>query len=170
MPTATAINLQHAKQDKLFYVVENVVIVRQSDQRCLLLQRSERETAHPGKYGVVGGKLEWSDLDINQPSRINGDVLDFEAALEQLLQREAKEEAGIKISLPLKYINSVAYVRPDGVPAILIKFAATYKSGEVRLETGSFSEYVWANADEARALPCIDGIVDEISRATTLLA
>jgi 8-oxo-dGTP pyrophosphatase MutT (NUDIX family) len=170
MPVASKISLDSAKQNKLFYVVANVVVFRKSDKRCLLLKRSEKETAHPGKFGVIGGKLEWEDLDINHPSRINGDVLDFQDAIERLLEREVMEEAGISIQLPLSYINSVAYIRPDGVPSILIKFAAYYKSGEIRLEKGSFSEYIWANSQEASGLPCIEGISDEISRTAVLLS
>lgn len=156
--------LDSAKQDKLFYFVANVVVYRESDGRCLLLKRSETEKVHPGKYAVPGGKLEWSDLDISRPSRLNGDVLDFEDAVEKLLAREVAEEAGIGISGPLAYINSVAYVRPDGTPTLLAKFAARYSGGEVTLERGSFNGYVWANAQETAALPCIMGIPEEVRR------
>jgi 8-oxo-dGTP pyrophosphatase MutT (NUDIX family) len=170
MPAASQISLTKAKSDKLFYVVANAIVYRQSDQRCLLLKRSDREVAHPGKYGVIGGKLEWADLNLKLPSRTNGDVLDFENAIEKLLQREAKEEAGIDISGPLRYINSVAYVRPDGVPSILIKFAAQYQEGDVVLEERSFSQYTWANAQEAQQLPCIEGIAEEVAQAATLFS
>ncbi len=75
---AKKISLENAKQDKLFYFVANVIIYRNSDKRCLILKRDMREKVHPGKYAVPGGKLEWKDLDINNPTRENGDVLDFE--------------------------------------------------------------------------------------------
>ena len=112
----------------------NVVPYRESDGRCLILKRDEREKVHPGRYGVPGGKLEWNDLDITKPTRMNGDVYDFEDAVEKLLEREAMEEAGIEIERDLKYINSVAFVRPDGIPVVLVKFAAKYKGG--RSEAG----------------------------------
>jgi NADH pyrophosphatase NudC (nudix superfamily) len=115
-------------------------------------------------YGVVGGKLEWSDLDISRPTRVNGQVLDYEQAIEALLQREALEEAGVSFNGPLVYLDSVAYIRPDNVPSVLIKFAAQYQSGTVQLEESSFSEYAWANASQAAQLPCIDGIVNEVTR------
>src|SRR3989344_234364 len=115
---AEEIHLQNAKQDKLFYFVANVVVYRDSDQKCLVLKRSEKEKVHPGKYCVPGGKLEWKDLPVDQPTRKNGDVLDYEDAIEKLLVRETLEEAGIHIYDDLHYINSVAFIRPDGTPVV----------------------------------------------------
>src|SRR3989339_277273 len=130
---AEKISLDNAKPDKLFYFVANVVIYREEDGRCLILKRSDSEKVHPGKYCVPGGKLEWDNLDMSSPTRMNGDVFDFENAVEDLLKREAIEEAGVEIGDGLIYINSVAFVRPDGIPVILVKFASKYKSGEVKL-------------------------------------
>jgi 8-oxo-dGTP pyrophosphatase MutT (NUDIX family) len=166
---AKQISLSEAKQDKLFYFVANVVIVRESDGRCLILKRSLREKVHPGKYAVPGGKLEWAQLDLTHPTRVNGDVLDFESAVEDLLAREAEEEAGVRIGKRLHYINSVAFVRPDGIPVILVKFAATYEGGEVRPEPGAFEDFAWVNAEEARKYDCIKGIPEEVAEAVRLL-
>jgi len=162
MPPAAKIGLENAKKDKLFYFVANVVVYRANDGRCLILKRSETEKVHPGKYCVPGGKLEWQDLDLAKPTRLNGEVLDFENAVEDLLAREVMEEAGIEIEHDLKYVNSVAYVRPDGIPTVLIKFAAAYKSGEVKTEDGAFAGHAWVNADEIGAYDCIKGIPDEV--------
>ncbi len=165
---AEKISLDQAKKEKLFYFVANVVVYRDSDGRCLILKRSEREKVHPGKYAVPGGKLEWKDLDLNHPTRINGDVLDYENAVEELLRREVFEEAGIEIDSGLKYINSVAFIRPDETPVILVKFAAKYKSGEVKLEEGSFTDYTWVNAEEVKEYPLIKGIDEEIRQTIEL--
>lgn len=161
---ADKISLDAAKQDKLFYFVANVVIYRDSNQRCLILKRHEREKVHPNKYAVPGGKLEWANLDIQNPTRINGDVLDFENAVEDLLKREVKEEAGIEIESELTYLNSVAFIRPDGIPVILVKYAAKYKSGEVVLEQGAFTHFAWVNAEEVQEYSCIDGIEKEVTQ------
>jgi len=161
MPAST-ISTEKAKPDKLFYFVANVVVFRESDQRCLILKRSEREKVHPGKYGVIGGKLEWTDLDPKSPTRINGEVLDFEDAVENLLAREAKEEAGIVIDKHLHYINSVAFIRPDGIPVVLVKFAAKYVSGEVKLNQYDHSEFAWVNDKEVKNHDCLLGIDEEI--------
>lgn len=162
---AEKISLQHAKEDKLFYFVANVVVYREHDTRCLILKRSEQEKVHAGKWCVPGGKLEWEQLDITKPTRMNGDVLDFEDAVEELLAREVKEEARIEIERESRYVNSVAFVRPDGIPTILIKFAAKYKSGEVTLEDGAFADYAWVNEDEVKKYECIQGIPEEIGKA-----
>ncbi len=162
---AEKISLEKAKQDKLFYFVANVVIYRETDGRCLILKRSEREIAHPGKYAVPGGKLEWSNLDLNKPTRMNGDIIDFEDAVEELLKREAREEAGVEIDDAITYINSVAFIRPDGIPVILVKFAAKYKGGDIALEEGSFTDYAWVNSEEVKAYDCIEGIKGEIMEA-----
>lgn len=160
---AEKISIHEAKENKLFYFVANVLPYRESDGRCLILKRDMREKVHPGKYGVPGGKLEWEDLDIEHPTRMNGDVIDFQDAAEKLLAREAKEEAGIEIEQKLYYINSVAFVRPDGIPVILIKFAAKYKGGEIVLESGGFVDYAWVNEKEVLDFDCIDGIKEEVA-------
>ena len=167
---AKEISLQQAKQDKLFYLVANVIIYRKSDDRCLILRRSANEKVHPHKYCVPGGKLEWKDLPVHNPTRLNDDVLDYENAVELLLAREAKEEAGIDIDLShgLKYINSVAFIRPDGIPVVLVKFTAPYKSGNVALEKGAFTDHAWVTAQEAQNYDCIEGIPEEIAQAIVL--
>ncbi len=167
---AKEISLSDAKKDKLFYFVANVVVYRPSDKRCLILKRSEREKVHGGKYGVVGGKLEWNDLPIQSPTRMNGDVLDYENAVEGLLKREVKEEAGIEIESKLSYLNSVAFIRPDGVPVVLVKFAAVYKGGEVKLEEGAFTDYAWVNKDEVKNYSAIEGIYSEVAQTIDLFS
>lgn len=167
---AERISLDRAKEDKLFYLVANVVVYR-DDGRCLLLRRSDGEKVHPGKWCVPGGKLEWSDLDVDNPTRLNGDVLDFEGALEDLLAREAFEESGVSIDRDdMRYINSVAYVRPDGIPVLLVKLAARYVSGEVVLEKGSFTDAAWVSASEVDSYDCIRGVPDEVKKAVLLFS
>lgn len=167
---ASKISLEHAKEDKLFYFVANVVVFRKSDNRCLILKRHEREKVHPGRYAVPGGKLEWDNLDIHHPTRINGDVLDFENAIEDLLKREVQEEAGIEIEQKLSYLNSVAFIRPDGIPVILVKFCALYKSGDVVLEEEGFTDYAWVNGEEVLNYECIDGISEEVQQTIGLFS
>jgi len=165
---ADKISLDNAKTEKLFYFVANAVPYRESDGRCLILKRDEREKVHPGRYGVPGGKLEWKELDIMKPTRINGDVLVFEGAVVNLLVWVCMEEAGIEIEKGLKYINSVAFVRPDGIPVVLVKFAAKYKGGEVRPEAGGFTDYAWVTAEEAQKYECIEGIKEEVAKTIGL--
>lgn len=160
--TSSQITIEQAKTNKLFYFVANVVVYRELDGRCLILQRSHSEKVHPGKYCVPGGKLEWENLDLAHPTRLNGEVLDFENIAEDLLKREVQEEAGIEIEQVLSYINSVAFVRPDGIPVVLIKFAAKYKAGDVKIEAEAFDNFAWVNEIEVENYDCIMGVKDEI--------
>jgi 8-oxo-dGTP pyrophosphatase MutT (NUDIX family) len=164
MARAEKISIDNAKTNKLFYFVANVVVYREKDGRCLILKRSAREKVHPNRYAVPGGKLEWEDLDIKNPTRYNGDVIDFQDAIIKLLKREVKEEAGIEIKDELQFVNDVAFIRPDETPVILVKFAAKYKSGQVKLEEDSFTDFVWVNAEEVKKYSCIDGIPEEIEK------
>jgi len=50
----------------------------------------------------------------------------------------------------------------------LIKFAAKYQSGKVKLEQGSFTDYAWVNSDEVKNYNCIDGIQEEIEQTIEL--
>ncbi len=165
---AKRISLKNAKKDKLFYFLANAIIYRERDGRCLILKRSDNEKVHPGKYCVPGGKLEWTDFDINNPTRMNGDVYDYENALERLIKREVKEEAGIEIEEKIYYINSVGYIRPDETPTMMQKFAVKYKKGYVNLEEGSFAGYAWVNKKEIQGIDCIKGIKEEVSQAIDL--
>ncbi len=158
------ISIDKAKQDKLFYFVANVVVYREKDGKCLILKRDEREKVHPGRWAVPGGKLEWQDMPVDKPTRINGDVLDFEDAVEDLLVRESKEEANIDIETKLHYINSVAFIRPDNVPVVLVKFAARYAGGDVVPEKGGFTEFAWVDAQEVKEYECIDGVHEEVEK------
>jgi len=167
---AKKISIEKAKKHKLFYFVANVVIYRGSDKRCLILKRDDRERVHPGRYCVPGGKLEWGNLDITKPTRINKDVLDFENAVENLLKREVLEEAGIEIEGGLKYINSVAFIRPDEIPVVLVKFSAKYKSGEVKPERGAFTDFAWVNEEEIKKYECIDGVSEEVEKTIKLFS
>lgn len=168
MAKAEKISIENAKSDKLFYFVANVHIYRKSDGRFLLLKRSEQEKVFPGKWCTPGGKLEWGKLDLTQSDRTIDDVPSFLDPVEKLLHREVKEESGLEIEEKLTYLRSVMPIRPDGVPVILLIFIGTYKSGEVILEEGAFTDFAWVNADEVKTYDCIDSIRDEIAQATKL--
>lgn len=165
---ATNISIDEAKKDKLFYFVANALVYREEDGRCLLLKRSETEKVHPGRWATPGGKMEWQDFDLQNPTRLNGDVLDYLDSVEALLKREIMEEAGVEVKDDFKFINSNTFIRPDGIPVVLIKLAVAYKSGDVVLEEGCFDDFTWVNAEEVKTLECIDGICEEVEKTLSL--
>ncbi|MBL7045490.1 MAG: NUDIX domain-containing protein [Parcubacteria group bacterium] len=159
---AKAISTESAKSDKLFYFVATAIVYRESDKRCLILKRDERERVHPGKWAMPGGKLEWGDFDLKNPTSMHDDVIVFDYAIKELLEREVREEAGIEIEDRPRYIKSLVFIRPDGIPVILADFAAKYKSGDIVLEEGAFTEYAWVNESEVMKYDLIDGVADEV--------
>lgn len=163
--TAKIISLDNAKQEKLFYFVANVVIYREEDGRCLLLKRSSYDIANGNKWGTPGGKLEWGDLDLDSPSEDDGNILHYYDAIDSLLTRETLEESGLKIHEPFVYLTSKAIVRGDGVPFVLLMFAARYEGGDVVLEVGAFTDYKWVNETEVDDLECVTGIAEEVKQA-----
>lgn len=165
---ASRISLDEAKKDKLFYFVANVLVFRKEDGRCLILKRSDTEKVHPGRWATPGGKMEWGDFDLAHPTRLNGEVLDYLNSVEKLLAREAREEAGIELENDFRYINSNTFIRPDGIPVVLIKLAAPYGGGEIVLEQGAFTDFAWVNEEEVKTYPCIDGICEEVAKAVAL--
>lgn len=156
------ISLDSAKSNKLFYVVVTGVIYHPLKKKCLILQRSRSEKAHPSLWGVVGGKLEWEDMQKNKPSRQNHDVLDWEDLIEKLLKREAYEESGVEVS-GFKYLDNVVYLRPDNIPVVCIKFAVKFKSGKVKLAP-EFDDFAWVDEREVKKYKCIEGIANEIKK------
>src|SRR5579884_4386259 len=109
------VSVDKAKPEKLFYFVVTGTIFNPKTGKCLILQRSKKEITHPGLWGVTGGKLEHKDLLENKPDRMNFDVPNWDGLVEKLLEREAFEESGLKVSDP-RIFASLVFLRPDGVP------------------------------------------------------
>lgn len=162
------ISLDKAKSDRLFYFVVTGTIYHPRKKKCLILQRSKKETAHPGLWGVTGGKLEWNDLKKNPVTRMNHDILDWEDLVEKLVKREAKEECGLDVG-DLIYLDSVVYLRPDGVPTVCFKFAVKYKSGNVKIAP-EFDGFAWVDAQEVKKYNCIAGVHQEVSKTIDLFS
>lgn len=161
------ISLDKAKENKLFYFVVTGVIYHPKLKKCLILQRSKNETAHPGLWGVIGGKLEWKDLEENKPTRQNFDITDWEGLVEKLIQREAKEEAGLEVEGP-RYLDSVVYLRPDKVPVVCFKFAVKLKKGRVKISP-EFDDFAWVDSQEVKKYKTILGIDKEIKKTIKLM-
>lgn len=155
------ISLDRAKLNKLFYVVTNGVIYNSRTKKCLILQRSTKEVTHPGLWGVVGGKIEWGELQENNITRWNHDIPNWEGLVEVSLIREAEEESGLKTYEP-RYLRSVVFIRPDNVPVVLIIFALKYKSGAVKIPP-DFEDFAWVDAEEVKKFNLIEGVAEEIA-------
>lgn len=144
-------------------VVATAIIYRRG--KYLLLKRSDNEKAFPGKWTVPGGGLHPDDYLKTKPTTKAGQ---WYFALAHSLAREVKEETALVVS-DFKYLLDLAFVRPDGVPAIVLSFFAISKSGVVKLGDDMLVASAWVTAKEAQKYDLIDGIKEEILMADRLL-
>ena len=68
----------------------------------------------------------------------------------------------------MKYLLDLAFIRPDGVPVIVLSFYGMYKSGEVKLDEDSV-EYTWVTAKEAVGHDLIHSVLSEIEMIDKIL-
>jgi len=142
-------------KDRELHRITSTAIIHK-DGKYLLLQRSLDKKAFPGKWTVPGGGLEVDDY-IDLPASGAGQWYN---AIEKSLRREIKEETNLEVE-KLYYLVDIAFIRPDGVPAIVISYWGDYKSGEIILDDDSI-KYAWVTLKEAKDYDLIEGIWEEI--------
>jgi len=126
------------------------------DVKYLITKRAGNLKAFPNMWTVPGGKLELDEYK-NKPKDTSHHWYNI---LEKLLRREIKEEVGIEVK-NIKYLTSMTFIRPDGIPTLIISLFADYCSGEVKLNE-ELIDYAWVNLDEAKNYDLIEGIYEEI--------
>lgn len=129
----------------------------------LITKRSLKKKAFPGMWTVPGGGLELDDY-INTP-KTTSDHWYF--AAENSLRREIKEEVNLEVG-KLEYLLSIAFVRPDGIPVLILSYYCDYKSGEVKLDEDSI-DYVWVTLEEAKNYDLVPGLYEEIEMVDKIL-
>lgn len=146
---------------KIHFVSATGIICK--DNRFLIVKRAGFEKAFPNKWTVPGGKLDSQDY-LNRPK--DASELWYNV-IEDLVEREIKEEVNLKVK-NLQYVTSMTYVRPDGLPALIVSLAADYENGEVTL-CKALTDFAWVTADEAKQFDLIDGILDELVMVEEML-
>ena len=149
------------KNKKLHRVVATAII--HQDDKYLLLQRSQNKKAFPGKWTVPGGGLEVSDY-INLPKTTTEH---WYFALENSLRREIKEETGLEVE-ELKYLCDMTFIRPDGVPTVILSFYCDWKSGQVKLDEDNI-KYAWVTVKEVKNYDLVEGLFEEIKMVDKIL-
>lgn len=145
-----------APNHKMHYVVATCVVVR--DGKYLIAKRAPYEPAFPNKWTVPGGKME--SKNFTSRPKDTGDL--WYNTCEELVEREVLEEVGLEIEKEsIGYVTSLAYIRSDGIPTIIISLFADYKGGDVTL-CRALTEHVWVSLEEAKNYDLIDGIYDEL--------
>ncbi len=126
------------------------------DGKYLLVKRNLNKKAFPGKWTVPGGGLEVDDY-INLPKTTHDH---WYFAVENALRREVKEEVGIEMG-KLNYLLDIAFIRPDGIPVVILSYYGEYQSGEVKLNEENI-DFAWASFEEAKAYDLVEGLLEEI--------
>lgn len=136
------------------YIVVTGILIR--DGKFLITKRADWEKAFPGKWTVPGGKLEVLDYVLKKKDTSEH----WYNVFENLLIREISEEVGLEID-KIEYLTSMVYVRPDGIPCIIVSLYAEPKPEEIKL-CNALSEYAWVNLEEAKKYDLIEGIYKEL--------
>jgi len=144
-----------AKNHKMHYVIATCIIVKEG--KYLIAKRADYEPAFPNKWTVPGGKLESKEFTSRKKDA--GEL--WYNVLEELAEREVKEEVNLEVK-NMGYVTSLAYIRNDGVPTIIVSLFGEYKSGEIKL-CKALTEYTWVTLKEAKKYDLIDGILDELT-------
>lgn len=149
------------KPEKAHYVVATAIIIK--DGKYLIAKRSPHEKAMPNEWTVPGGKLEMDDYQ-----KLKKDTSHhWYNVAEKLLRREVREEVGLEID-NIKYLTSITFIRPDGVPTIILSYYADYASGKVELEE-DLTEYAWVTTKESEKYKLIEGIYEEFEMLDKVL-
>ncbi len=150
------------KNRELHRITSTAIIYKKD--KYLLLKRSLNKKAFPGQWTVPGGGLEVDDY-LNIP-KTTKDHWYF--AIEKSLRREIKEECNLEVG-KMKYLVDIAFIRPDGIPTIILSFYTPFKSGEVKLEEEENTDYAWVSYEEAKEYDLVEGLLEEIEMVDKIL-
>lgn len=153
------------KHKELHRITSTAIIYKKENGeiKYLITRRNLDKKAFPGRWTVPGGGLETDDY-IDMPADKNGQWYN---TIEKSLRREIKEEVNLEVE-KLYYLLDIAFIRPDGVPVIILSYYGAYKSGEVELDDDAI-EFAWATCEEAKNYDLIDGILGEIEMVEKIL-
>ncbi len=152
------------EQDKELHRIAITTIIYNAEGKYLVTKRSPTKKAHPNKWTVPGGGLSTDDY-VGTP-QTNGDA-GWYGAVETALRREIREEVNLEIG-EAKYLLDLTFIRPDGIPVLVLSYYAPYVSGEVKLDADAV-EYRWVTLNEAEELDLIAGIYEELEMVEKMI-
>lgn len=149
---------------KELHRIATTVIIYNDEGKYLITQRSMKKKAFPGKWTVPGGGLSTDDYTNLPPTTAAGQWYN---SLENNMRREIREEVNVEIGKP-EYLLDLTFIRPDGVPILVLSYYAKYVSGEIAYDEDTIN-HAWVTLDEAKTYDMIDGIVEEIEMVEKIL-
>lgn len=153
--------------DKELHRIAITGIIYNDEGKYLITKRSLAKKAFPGKWTVPGGGVSTDDYIEDEPTNAAGQWYNV---VEKTLRREILEEVNVEIERP-EYLLDLAYIRPDGVPEIILSYMCKYMSGDVTVDGdgGDTIDFAWATLHELKSYDLIDGILEEIEMVDKIL-
>ena len=151
-------------KDRELHRITMTAIIYNNSGKYLIVQRSLNKKVFPGKWTVPGGGLEVDDYINSPPTNKDGQ---WYYALENALKREIKEEVNLEIG-KANYLLDIVFIRPDGIPVLILSYYCPLAGGEVKLNNESV-DYKWVSVKEAKNYDLIDGIWEEIKMVDDIL-
>lgn len=151
-------------KDEELHRIAITCIIYNDEGKFLLVKRSPTKKVHPNKWTIPGGGLNTDDYT-DKP--MDHGQAGWYGAVEAALLREVKEEVNVEIG-PAKYLLDLTFIRPDGIPVLVLSYYAPYVSGDVKLDEDAV-EFVWASLEEAKKIDLIDGIYEELEMVDKLI-
>jgi len=150
-------------KDKKLHRIASTAIIYNKQKKYLITRRSLKENAFPGMWTVPGGTLETDDY-INTP-KTTKDCWYF--GLEKSLRGEIREEVNLEVR-KIKYLLDIVFIRPDGVPVVILSWYCPYKSGKIKYDKDTI-DHAWVTYKQAKKYDLIEGILEEIEMVDKIL-
>tara|TARA_Y100000034_G_scaffold136745_1_gene215385 strand:- start:994 stop:1485 length:492 start_codon:yes stop_codon:yes gene_type:complete len=139
------------------HVVSATAILVNEEDKFLIAKRSESLPMWGGKWTVPGGKLEKKDY-AHRPYDTKGKQ--WYNVVEDSVKREVKEEVGLDME-ETEYLVSLAFMRHDDIPTIVISLYSKDHKGEIKL-SDELIDHKWVTLEEAKEYDLIEGIYEEL--------
>lgn len=149
------------KNQELHRITSTAIIHK--GKEFLLLRRGLEKKAFPGKWTVPGGGLEVDDY-IKTPKTTSEH---WYFALENSLRREIKEETHLEVGR-VKYLLDIAFIRPDGIPVVILSFYCPYKRGQVKLDKDNI-DFAWVTFKQAKKYDLVEGLLGELAMVDKII-
>ena len=140
--------MAYEKTNKI-HIVAVVAVIRNSEGKYLVLKRRDDEIAYPGMYTFPGGKVENNDTT------------------EETLEKEALEEANLKLKPVKILLKDKSYLRPDGQTAKFFSYLCEVENPDEIKISEDFTDYKWVSIQDLANLKHV-GIEEELVKAEAL--
>ncbi|MCD4666314.1 NUDIX domain-containing protein [archaeon] len=139
------------------HAVTSTVILVNDEGKFLIAKRSDELKNFAGKWTVPGGKIEKKDY-VHREYDTKGKQ--WYNVIENSIKREVKEEVGLDLG-DVEYLVSLAFMRHDDIPAIIISLYSQDYNGDVKLNE-ELVDHKWVSLEEAKNYELIEGIYEEL--------